>query len=406
MRNPFGALAAPFRFRDFRLLWGAEVFSQLGDWAGRLALSVIVAEQSGSIPLTALVTTVSVLPYIGIGQVLATYANRHPRLYTIVIADVGRAALFGVLAIRAPVGLILVFAFLAGCLTVPFEAARNSLTPYTVPREHYGDATAVASITFDMSVLFGYAAGGVLIAVVGARTAVLINALSFLVSLALLIRIPSSRRNPVEGTPIGLRDAWRALIDDPFVRRLFVGYTFVGACAVVGESLVAVYGLKVLTSAASTTGLLAAAIPAGAIVATILSRGGGTDTDKLRRSSEVALLGSLVGFAAFVTAPGMPAILIGFAGIGALNASRVPGNEVAALRLDDGVRVPAFAVINGFLLGSQALAAAGGGVLARVIGVRQMIVVSLVVAGIVGLWGTLRPPHELRHSIKSSTTPP
>jgi len=32
-------------------------------------------------------------------------------------------------------------------------------------------------------------------------------------------------------------------------------------------------------------------------------------------------------------------------------------------------------------------------------------VVSLVIAGVVGLWGTLRPPHEMRHRIKSATTP-
>src|SRR5205814_5393064 len=105
------------------------------------------------------------------------------------------------------------------------------------------------------------------------------------------------------------------------------------------------------------------------------------------------------------TAPGLPLVLLGFAGVGALNASRVPANEVAVLRLDDQVRVPAFAVLNGFLLGSQAIAAGLGGVLARAIGVRQTIVVSLVISGAVGLWGTFRPPHEIRHRIKAPTTP-
>ena len=382
------------------------MFSQLGDWAGRLALSVIVAERTDSIPLTALVTTLSVLPYIGIGQLLATFANRFPRVYTVVVADLGRAILFAVVAWHPSVPLILVFAFLAGCLTVPFEAARNSVTPFTVPREHFGDATAVASITFDMSVLFGYAAGGLLIALVGARTAVLINSLSFIVSLLLLVRIPAMRRTPVEGNPIGLRDAWRALLDDPFVRRLFVGYTFVGACAVVGESLVAIYGLRELSSEAGTTGLLAAAIPAGAIIATIASRGHGTDTVRLQAASIVALAGSMIGLIVFVAAPGVPAILIGFAAIGALNASRVPGNEVAALRLDDSVRVPAFAIINGFLLGSQALAAAAGGVIARGVGVRGTIILSLLVAAVVGAWGTIRPPREFGHAVRRSASPP
>jgi MFS family permease len=404
MRKRVTDLFAPLRFRDFRLLWGAEVFSQLGDWAGRLALAVIVAERTNSRVLTALVTTASVLPYIGIGQILATWANRYSRLRTIVICDIGRALIFGLLLIDLPIALVLVLAFIAGCLTVPFEAARNSLTPFTVPREHYGDAIAVVSITFDMSVMIGYAVGGALIALIGARLALAINAMSFIISLALLLRIPAARRNPVEGPPVRVRDGWHALVDDPFVRRFLVGYTYVGACAVVGEALVAVYALQELHREAGISGILAAAIPAGAILATIFARSHGDDTSKLRRASLVALLGSIVGLVVFSAAPDLPILLLGFAGIGALNASRVPANEVAVLRLDDRVRVPSFAVLNGFLLGSQAIAAGLGGVLAYVIGVRETIVVSLVISGLVGLWGTLRPPHEIRHRLRSATT--
>jgi predicted MFS family arabinose efflux permease len=401
----FSDLFSPLRYRDFRRLWGAEIFSQLGDWAGRLALSVIVAERTHSALLTALVTTVSVLPYIGLGQLLATYANRFPRIRTIIVCDVGRAVLYAVLTVRMPIAFVLILAFLAGCMTPPFEAVRNSLTPFTVPTERYGDAIALVSITFDMSVLFGYAIGGGLIAVVGAQTALLMNAVSFLISALLLIRIATARHNPFEGPPVKVRDGWYGLVDDPFVRRFFTGYMWVGACAVVGESLVALYAIEVLHREASTSGLLAAAIPAGAILGTVLGRSHGNDTQKLRVASIVALLGSLVGLGLFVAAPGIPAILIGFAGIGALNASRVPANEIAVVRLDDRIRVPTFAVLNGFLLGSQAIAAGLGGLVARGIGVRQTIIGSLVISAIVGLWGALRPPHEIRHRIRSSTTP-
>jgi len=81
---------------------------------------------------------------------------------------------------------------------------------------------------------------------------------------------------------VRVRDGWFGLVDDPFVRRFFTGYMWVGACAVVGESLVAVYAIEVLRRDASTSGLLAAAIPAGAILGTILGRSSGDDTHKLR----------------------------------------------------------------------------------------------------------------------------
>jgi len=406
VRQRLSDLFSPVRYRDFRYLWLAQVFSELGDWAGRLALAVIVAERTNSTILTALVTTASVLPYIGIGQVLATWTNRFRRQRTIVVTDLGRAVLFIALTINMPVGLVLVLAFVAGCLTPPFEAARNSLTVLTVPEKRYGDAIALASITFDMSVLFGYAVGGGLIAIVGARTALLMNACSFIISAALLSRIPAARREVEGAAEVRVRDGWYALVDDPFIRRFFVGYTVVGACAVVGESLVALYALRVLQDQAGVSGLLAAAIPGGAILATVLARAHGDETSKLRRASVVALIGAAIGIAVFASAPALPVVLIGFAAIGALNASRVPANEVAVLRLEDRMRAPTFAVLNGFLLGSQAIAAGLGGVLARGLGVRKTIMASLVLAGIVGLWGALRPPHEARHRIGASTRQP
>jgi MFS family permease len=394
-----GDLLSPLRFRDFRLLWSAQVASELGDWAGRLALAVIVAEQTKSAVLTALVTTVSVIPFIGIGQVLATFANRFTRRQTIIFTDVGRAVLFAVLAIPMPAWLILVLAFLAGCLTPPFEAARNALTPLSVPTGRYGDAIALAAITFDLAVLTGYAAGGVLVAIIGARPALLLDAASFLVSAALLARIGVARQRIEGGADIRVRDGWNAVIDDPFVRRFFVTFTVTGACAVVAESLVAVYALQVLMSSAGTAGLLAAAIPIGAIVATVVARPrGGSDTAKLQRASLIGMVGGLAGMLLFASAPDVPLILLAFAAVGALNASRIPANEVAVLRLEDRMRGPAITVMNGFVLGGQALAALMGGVLASTFGVRQTILVSLLVAAAVGAWGAASPPHELRHA--------
>src|SRR3954451_15405852 len=167
MRGRVSDLVAPLRYRDFRLLWFAQVLSEVGDWAGRLALAVIVAEKTNSTFLTALVTTASVLPYIGIGQLTATSANRFPRRRVILVSDIGRAALFLALVIDMPVGVMLVIAFGAGCLTPMFESARGALTPLTVPQERFGDAIALSSITFDAALIFGYGAAGGLIVSIG-----------------------------------------------------------------------------------------------------------------------------------------------------------------------------------------------------------------------------------------------
>src|SRR5262245_58280748 len=93
-RRRVAVLLAPLRLPAFRRLWAADMISLLGDWAGRLALTVLVLERTGSPAWAAAVTAVSLAGYVGIGQVLATLADRYGRVTVMLVADVVRAALF------------------------------------------------------------------------------------------------------------------------------------------------------------------------------------------------------------------------------------------------------------------------------------------------------------------------
>jgi predicted MFS family arabinose efflux permease len=390
-------------FREFRLLWAAQVASELGDWAGRLALAVLVQERTGSTALTALVTTVSVLPYLGVGQLLATLADRFPRRRIIVATDVARAALFAAMAIPQPVWMLFVLALAAATLTPLFEAARNSLTIHTVPAEHYGDAIAVANITFEFALLVGFAAGGGLATLVGAKAALLANAASFLVSAAFLSRLAVGRQSASDGTdPPRLREGWRAIVDDPFVLRFLVSYGVIGACAIAGEALVVPYAREELQGGAGVAGALAAAMPLGAILATVYGRVRGSDATKMRRAGVLAAGGAVVATFGFAFGPAMPFVFLPFAGVGVALASRIPANEVAAPRVPDRLRGSAFTILQGFLLGGQALSAALAGLAARSLGVRPTLIFAMVIAGLVGIVAATSPPAEARHAYRPS----
>jgi predicted MFS family arabinose efflux permease len=392
-------LRAPLRYRDFRLLWYAQVASELGDWAARLALAVLVQQKTGSAVLTTLVTSASVLPYLGLGQWLATLADRRPRAQVVIATDLVRAVVFAAMTIDQPVGVLLVLAFIAGTAAPVFEAARGGITPATVPSDRYGDAIALAQITFQASVLVGYAAGGGLAATIGPRAALLVNAASFALSAAMFARMRVGRDRPLpEARPIRLGDGWRAIVEDPYVRRFLVTCTAVGSCTVVGQSLVAVYAPDEFGAGPSTVGVLAAAMPLGAIAATVVSRGSGSDTRQLERASVVALVGALAGGLLFVVGTSLAIAFAGFAMIGVANASVVPGNEVAVLRLPDRCRATAISIVQGFMMGSQALAAALGGLIARSAGARTTIASALAAATVVSAWGALLPPRQLRHA--------
>ena len=56
VRQRATTLVAPLRIRHFRRLWLADIVSLLGDWAGRLALAVLVLDRTGSPAWAAAVT--------------------------------------------------------------------------------------------------------------------------------------------------------------------------------------------------------------------------------------------------------------------------------------------------------------------------------------------------------------
>ena len=110
LRQRATSLLAPLSIRHFRRLWLADMVSLFGDWAGRLALAVLVLERTGSPAWAAGVTAVSLAGFVGIGQVLATLADRHGRVAVMLVADVARAALFAAMLLPIPVGGLLVLA--------------------------------------------------------------------------------------------------------------------------------------------------------------------------------------------------------------------------------------------------------------------------------------------------------
>lgn len=401
-------LLDPLRHRDFRLIWGSQLCSELGDWAARLALAVFVERRTGSPALVALVTAASVVPFLGPGQFLTARLDRFPRRHVVVASDLARAAVFALLALGPPTPVLLLGAFVAGMFTPPFEASRSALMASSVPSEAYGDAVALAQITFQGSILFGYGLGGVFVAALGPQPALLANAVTFVASAALLLAMQSGRvAVSSHEDPVTLREGWAAVRSDQFLWTYTTTWSVLAACTVVPESLVAAYGPEVLGRDDYTVAILAAAIPLGAIFGIGAFRRRGRHDEIFRRALTLAAGGAGCAAVLFALGPAMPLAALCFLAVGVFNASHVPANEVTALRLQDRTRASAFSIFAGALVGSQALGATLGGVVARWLGVRQAIAIAMAVALVASLAGLARAPHG-RHAITRSepTGPP
>ncbi|MEX2294517.1 MAG: MFS transporter [Acidimicrobiales bacterium] len=399
-RRRRASLVSTLRMRDFRRLWTADMISLLGDWSGRLALTVLVLERTGSPGWAASVTAVSLAGFVGIGQLLATLGDRFGRVSVMIAADIARAALFLAMLVHMPVGAMLLLAFLAGLATPPFEAARSAALVDIVPEHRYGDALALSGVSIQGSVVAGNALGGGLLVLVGARGALTVNALSFLVSAVLIYQLrhtpassPAGEHRSVAGS---LRAGAGNLFGDRMVRRAILLISVTGALGTVAEALVVPYASEMGLSR-GLVGVLAASVAVGTIAGTLLIARSSDHHALLRSAGLCTVLASGAALPLFWFEVRGLGVFAGFAIAGGIFAVSIPTNIVIGTRLLRETRASAMGIAVGVLMGSQALGAAVGGVAASVFSPSRAIAGALVLAATYGAWSVVTTPVEAKH---------
>ncbi len=379
---------------EIRVLLTSQLVSGLGDWAGRLALSVLVFERSDSALWTALVTVASLLPWLGIGQMLATYADRFGRITVMVTADLARAVLFVAMLIPQPTWLLLVLAFLAGVAVPPFMGSRSSALVEVAAPELYGDALALGGVLSQLSILAGYAGGGVLVALVGPEASLAANATTFVVSALMLSGLRSTRAGqPNVGAAVGLAGVrtgigvWRA---DPVCLRTLSLFVGVASFMILPEVLVVPFTGE-LDVPDGFVGAFAALVAVGAIVGSVLAP---TSTDHVALLRVAALRAALLAAltAGLFAAGTVPAIAaLAFVVSGVVDAVGIPTNQIVGQRLPAEGRAAAMSVAIGALYIGQVIAITAAGILAVVASARVPLVVGSLLATAVCIWAALRP---------------
>ncbi|HLX87128.1 MAG TPA: MFS transporter [Acidimicrobiales bacterium] len=389
------SLARPLRTRDYRMLWLAQVSSELGDWATRLALTLVVYDRTRSAALSAAVVTVSLVPWVGLGQVMASWVDHLPRKTVMICADLLRAAVFGVLVAPVPIAVMFVGAFLSGLATAPFEAARYSIrVEVTDDDEIYSGAITLFGITSQLATISGFALGGALVAAVGARATFAVNAGSFVASALFVtqVRTRSAGRRQGRDRRVSVFAASRVLLGDPVLRwcsALSLSSSFAGMGI---EAIAAVYG----HGRPRDVAVLAMAVPVGLVVAGIAAPHSGPPRRLLLTAGLLPVVGGLAGLAVFSIGPGIVVGAIGFAISGFAISVPIPAGPVVGRRLPSSVRGPAFSLLQGAALGGQAAGAAFGGMLAGIFGPRTTCIAACAGLFLLGVAATVRLPNAKR----------
>ncbi len=183
-----------FANTEFRALWLAQLLSVAGDQLARVAMTVLVYDRTHSALWTALTYAVTLLPWVVGGLALSGIADRLPRRQVMVACDVARMLLVCLMALvslaaspTAALWIMVALLFVVTLLDSPFKSARSAMMPDILTGERYVLGTAVTQTTLQVGMVSGFALGGLVVALLGVRTALLADAATFAVS-ALLIR--------------------------------------------------------------------------------------------------------------------------------------------------------------------------------------------------------------------------
>ena len=200
----------------FARLLAAEGVSNFGSMLSRLALPWWAALGLGATPLqmSALLVADVLASALG-GVLMAGWVDRHPKRRTMRACDGLRALVFGGLAACvwqgvAGMGLLVAAAALNGLLTAGFELARSAWVAQQVPPDDLPRRNAQLSATGSLTETLAFALGGWLYQALGAALALLVDALSFVLSALCLRGVPESAPAASASTPQPQRPVGRA----------------------------------------------------------------------------------------------------------------------------------------------------------------------------------------------------
>ncbi len=208
---------------QYRLLFGSQVLSVLGDRVTSVALPFAVLSVGGDVGDVALTSTAQFLPFVLLAVPAGVWADRWDRKRILVSSDLVRLVTQAVAATlllsgSAEVWHLAVLAAVFGSADAFFAPAFTGLLPTTVSPGNLQPANALRGLTFSLANVAGPVVAGVLIGFAGGPGAALVfDAATFLVSVVLLAplrpavvdRAAAEDEQPHASFGTSLREGWR-----------------------------------------------------------------------------------------------------------------------------------------------------------------------------------------------------
>ena len=263
------------KYRDFRLIFTAGLFSYFGSMITFVALPFQVKELTNSFWAVGLIGMVEIIPLtiFGLyGGVLADHVDRKKMIWFTEFGTLIATLVLFLNARRENPSVILLFVIAAifAALSGLKRPSQEAILPRLVSHDDLPSASALMSLRWQFGGIVGPSVGGLLVATYGASAGYLVDCLTFAISLSLLARIKSvppliTRTAPsIQSLIEGIRYA--------FSRKDLLGTYFVDLAAMFLAMPMALFPFWADEIGAPwALGLFYSSITAGAVVVTIFS---------------------------------------------------------------------------------------------------------------------------------------
>ncbi len=183
--------------RGFANLLLARLISALGTWTAFFAVRIALYNQTNSAWWVSILLFAELVPGVILGIAVGPMIDRWSRQRMMIFSDLGGAVTFGLLPFVHSPAAICALSAVAGFSAAFFRPSCYSAIPNLVRKESLVAANALIQGAENFATLMGPVLAGVGIALLGSSTVYGLNAVSFLVSAVLIVRIGNRLQSPV-----------------------------------------------------------------------------------------------------------------------------------------------------------------------------------------------------------------
>jgi predicted MFS family arabinose efflux permease len=384
---------------NYRRFFTGQVVSATGMWVQSIAVSWLVYNLTGSGVALGIVNALQFLPILVGGAWGGLLADRLDKRRLLIVTQslmvIPGFALWIVTATGVvQVWMVYVLVFVRGTLNAVDNPARQSFVVEIVGRDRLLNAVSLNSAIVQSSRMIGAALAAVVIATAGISTCFLLNALSFSVTIAALVRMRPADLHPApaaERAPGQLRAALQTVLHSPALRTPLLLMLIVSPLTLNFVVILPIVARHTYGGNATTFALMTVAMGIGAVFGAL--RNGMRSSVSLRIVSVAALvLGGSLALTAFAPVYAVALALLVVVGAASVTFTATI-NSLLQLSAKADMRGRVMALFTVVFLGSVPLGAPLIGWLGGSFGTRTALVfsaVSATAAGILGIWSGRR----------------